>query len=343
MPGEATASATSFEELAKNVRSIQDIIERVSAILKDAGKSANIEVVNTTSVRLQTRINGDGHAHGGFAGANPGQDIAPVSRDAFGSRSAANSVGTGTAGSVFYLLDEEGTTWHVRWELPFLGENEAQCSVSGPHADWYETTARYTGGDKNVKIAFYLAEKAMRRSDMRHSDWRACGVCKALVWSLDGGMCPGRVHHPDRPVIVSDFSFTNPRAGEIKVTNDDATYLPHQPAGDPFVVGHSIPGPAREGAWRRCGRCKAIFFDGWDTKGACPNWEGRRGHVAVDGGPEYMLRANVPAGMTQQRDWRFCTKCYVLFYLPHNGGSACAAGGQHHAHEADYILDRVQP
>ena len=112
----------------------------------------------------------------------------------------------------------------------------------------------------------------------------------------------------------------------------------HVPVGDVFQLGYT-PGPSREGGWRRCRRCKAVFYDGWETKGACPNWEGGLGHVAE--GYDYQMQFDVQPDPHQQPDWRFCTKCYGLFCFPEIADSDCAAGGQHHATETVYVLTRV--
>jgi hypothetical protein len=331
---------STLEDIAKETAALQQTLEHVGQMLKDAGRSAVIEVSNGTSRAIPSRINGSGHNHGGFSQL-PAAAIDSMKSDVFGSRSSENSL-AGTSGSVFYALDGEDTMLHVHWEIPEFGDNEASSNVAGPHADWYAHRADYGAGSKKVPVRFVVTEKAMLAPG--DPDWRTCQDCKALFHSLDGGKCPKRIEFIDAPVVVADdLRLAHPgHADHVAVAGAKTRILPHRAAGYVFALP-SAPGPSREPGWRQCGRCKSLFYDGWDSKGACPKWDQPRpGHVAEAGGREYILPFNVPARATQQDNWRFCTKCYVLFYLPHNADSACAAGGLHHAHENNYVLDRIR-
>jgi hypothetical protein len=114
----------------------------------------------------------------------------------------------------------------------------------------------------------------------------------------------------------------------------------HEVAGDTFQLPYGVPGPNREGGWRRCGYCKGVFFNGEeDIRGVCP---GRRGgHEPEPSGFEFQLRYGVAPEPSQQDNWRFCDKCYGLFFLPHNADGICPASGSHHAYSDNYVLDRT--
>lgn len=107
--------------------------------------------------------------------------------------------------------------------------------------------------------------------------------------------------------------------------------------------------------WRKCGHCKGLFYDGYEGKGACPGNPRRAtgvgadgapiysggGHGAEPGGPDFLLAFDMPPRPGQQNDWRFCDRCLGLFFLPHNADADCPAGGIHHAHHFNYVLDHT--
>jgi hypothetical protein len=82
--------------------------------------------------------------------------------------------------------------------------------------------------------------------------------------------------------------------------------------------------------WRFCDKCWAMFWNGGQSKGACPaggthNAQGFLFNLHFDSGK--------PGNYTNiQYDWRFCRKCWAIFFDgdPHNKGR-CPAGGGHAA------------
>jgi hypothetical protein len=330
MADEIKFAADLLESTAKATKNLNEIIRNVESIVGAFEKSAVIKVLNTTSVVAGTRWNGNGHRHGAF-GSLLKVPLGPFDIDVIGSQT--DEFLSGITGSLFYDLDGSSTVWHVRWVIPMFGENEAHASLSGPNAHWYTSVALPAGGGgTKVPFAFILAERAAVDEANREGDWRTCGDCKSLVYSLDRGLCPGRFERVERPVVVGTSGTTV--GGQVR-------YRDHRPAGDVFWLGHTTPGPRREEKWSRCQRCKAVFYDGWDdNKGRCPSWE-TRSHVAEPGGFPYILQMNVAPRPDQQTDWRFCEKCLCLFYLPHNVDGDCAAGGVHKAGSDRYVLTRV--
>jgi hypothetical protein len=265
---------------------------------------------------------------------------------------------------VQYRIDDEGTLFHLEWNNPFTGDNEPLCRLEGTHADFYITA--YVTGSGNTKVPrrFMLGEKA--DASPRQRDWRTCTNCKGLVFALDEGHCAARplgIVSASSPETIeqAQSSFPaglrpRPRTGFGIYTSQEAPSSPPPPPGDPATAGmelfgnyeaagdefhlpYGIPGPNRVADWRQCKHCKGLFYNGQDAKGVCP---GRRGgHVAEAEGPNFHLRFGMPLIASQQDNWRFCDKCYGLFFLPQNADSVCPAGENHHAQSDSYVLDRV--
>ena len=64
--------------------------------------------------------------------------------------------------------------------------------------------------------------------------------------------------------------------------------------------------------WRQCRKCNTLFFDGdqHGNKGACPT-DGRN-HVAD--AFMFVLTHDVPESAHAQGAWRFCVKCFAMFF-----------------------------
>ena len=141
---------STLEDLAKQAQAARDIIDNVSAILEDAGRSVVIEVINATSRRL--RYEREEHEHGAMQ-ALPALTIEPFSANVFGARSSAGGVATGTEGNVRYFVDDEGTVVRVRWNIPFSGRNEANINSYGLNKDFYVYSSQIAGGDRGYLLA----------------------------------------------------------------------------------------------------------------------------------------------------------------------------------------------
>jgi hypothetical protein len=81
--------------------------------------------------------------------------------------------------------------------------------------------------------------------------------------------------------------------------------------------------------WRMCGKCKTLFFDGDPSgrKGACP----ADGHNHTASGFMFVLAHDVPESARAQGAWRFCVKCFAMFFdgFPQKG--VCNADLRDHA------------
>jgi hypothetical protein len=137
-------------------------------------------------------------------------------------------------------------------------------------------------------------------------NWRFCHKCFAMFY--DG----------------------NPRKGRCP-TGDG-----HEAQGLNFNLPHGIAETARDQAqWRYCRKCVSMFFDGFETQGACP---GGGGHEA---GSEhnFVLRHDVLEDFPlTQAAWRFCGRCFELFFDGFDEKGSCPAGGSHEATGFDFVL-----
>jgi hypothetical protein len=100
--------------------------------------------------------------------------------------------------------------------------------------------------------------------------------------------------------------------------------------------------------WRFCTKCYSLFWYGYPTTGSCPAGGGHSPlesdsptHAAsslnfeldiVDGNPAPGPNPGGGGGSSSagtQGNWRFCTKCYSLFWYGYGTAGTCAAGGGH--------------
>lgn len=95
-----------------------------------------------------------------------------------------------------------------------------------------------------------------------------------------------------------------------------------------------------QAAWRFCVNCHAMYFDGFKTKGVCPN--GPNGHVAA--GFTFFLPHDRHVTPGFEGGWHFCNKCAVMFKpavgFGHGSGNrgVCAATGSHTPQGYNFVL-----
>ena len=356
--------ADEVKRWADAIKATAEAIDAAAGTIeRNATRSVILEVNNTSSRRLSILGGGD-HDWGGFRKLPP-ETIPPRSHAEFTSQS--NSPLTGTEGSVQYGVDDEGTVFHLEWSNPFVGDNACLCRVEGAHADFYATNSITGGGNTAAHMRFILGENA--DASKRDPDWRTCLHCKTLFYAREEGFCPAR----PRGVVSAPTDATRENAqvpgqplpgglqsgprggpwieqGGTEPLPDPATagmemFFGHEAAGYTFQLPYGIPGPNRMEGWRRCRHCVGLFYAGGEGAGNCP---GRRGgHEVLDEWLEYVLPFGVPPREAplsdlpaQQGDWRFCDRCFGLFYYPQNEDAVCAAGDRHHAASDGYVLDR---
>ncbi|MEV0729811.1 hypothetical protein [Polymorphospora sp. NPDC050346] len=89
-----------------------------------------------------------------------------------------------------------------------------------------------------------------------------------------------------------------------------------------------------QAAWRFCGPCRSLFFDGAAGKGVCP---AGGGHAAA--GWTFYLPHGAAGPSGGQWDRRFCDRCFAMFWAgdPANQGR-CPAGGAHNRQGYSFVL-----
>lgn len=120
------------------------------------------------------------------------------------------------------------------------------------------------------------------------SEWRFCNKCFVMFYNgyPTKGSCPVGGQHTGQ-----GFDF--------------------RPYHNPTTVARF-----HQTSWRYCNKCFNLFFDGYPTKGRCP----RDGGAHVAQGFTFQLyftntaQRVAPTGDTFQTAWRFCNKCFALFY-----------------------------
>lgn len=349
--GETTELPVELKKWADTIKATTEAIDAVSSLL-DAPRSVTLEVNNTTSQPLRIEGNGD-HDWGAFRD-DPPFDIAPGATAVFSSQSDRPL--TGTQGNVRYHVDAAGTIFHLEWNVPFLGGNESHCRVEGGNAAWYIANSITGGGNTRAPMRYMIGEAA-RANKHSSPDWRFCGGCKSLFFELDEGRCRpvgiamapsaeqlGQMQAPQAPL---PGGLQRRRLGGVvqgappppppPANAGTELFSKHEAQGYRFRLPYGVKGPNRESSWRKCVHCKRLFYDGEESKGACPGRQG--GHVAEQGGLPFQIVLGVTPGPSQQDNWRFCDKCYGMFFLPSNADALCPAGGSHHALTENYVLD----
>lgn len=80
--------------------------------------------------------------------------------------------------------------------------------------------------------------------------------------------------------------------------------------------------------WRYCNKCGSLFFNGFPSKGTCP-----AGAAHNAQGINFTLSHGNQLTETEkaQANWRYCGKCFSMFYDGFADKGKCAGGGGHSA------------
>jgi len=92
--------------------------------------------------------------------------------------------------------------------------------------------------------------------------------------------------------------------------------------------------------WRYCDKCEALFFNGFPTKGTCP---GGGGHNAQGYNFELPHGNQLLETEKSQVNWRYCSKCFSMFYDGFADKGKCAGGGGHAAQGYKFRLPHDMP
>ena len=168
-------------------------------------------------------------------------------------------------------------------------------------------------------------------------NWRFCTKCYTLFWCgyPTAGVCAsGGAHSPLESASPthagSSWDFSLPIAN----TNPP-----------PASPGGGGSGPPSQDDWRFCTKCYALFWYGYPTAGVCAS--GGAHSPLESASPTHagsswdfslpIANTNPPpaspggggSGPPSQDNWRFCTKCYALFWYGYPTAGVCASGGAH--------------
>ncbi|WP_454625349.1 hypothetical protein [Bradyrhizobium cenepequi] len=114
---------------------------------------------------------------------------------------------------------------------------------------------------------------------------------------------------------------------------------PPPPIPEPHVLP-VVTSAATQADWRRCAKCRGLFFDGYVQKGVCPRGGG---HKAEGLSPFYVLSHDISSSQHEQEFWRFCSECHGLFYNGHMDKGRCPAGDGHRASGFRFVLPHSLP
>jgi hypothetical protein len=109
----------------------------------------------------------------------------------------------------------------------------------------------------------------------------------------------------------------------------------HLALGWKFVLPFEPTSQQGQRDWRFCGKCGALFYDGYPTfKGVC-----HRGGVHEAIGWRFVVPARETGAQAGQPAWRYCGKCASLFYdgYPDFKG-VCPQGGSHQAIGWEFLM-----
>lgn len=102
--------------------------------------------------------------------------------------------------------------------------------------------------------------------------------------------------------------------------------------------GIALAAVGDQASWRFCDKCFSMFFDGGGTKGKCPADGGAHHAQGFSFTPHY--DDATPAQPSVQYNWRFCSKCFAMFYNGSNQGR-CPSGGAHVAQGFNFGLNHA--
>lgn len=232
----------------------------------------------------------------------------------------------------------------------FAGDETANgvCQRGGPHEV-----------DTSVPGDFTL-ELGLPEDIQNQSNWKLCGKCMALFWSIEGedpGLCPANgqhesignlfriphisiqpdgAHQPDWRFCRKCYSLFwdgDPNVRSVCPKDNDR----HERAGFnfllPFLPGEFTNSPPH---WRFCWKCAALFFEGEPS--ACPSGHGP--HEAA--GWRFPLMQDIPESLERQANWRRCRKCSGLYFDGYPDNGCCPSDGLGHEREfigPDFVLE----
>ena len=340
------------ENLKKTLGDLKHILDQLNT-----DRSVVCKIINNTDIKLVLTF--QHHDHGGFA-STPPVVIEPHSAEAFGSKSSSGALFTGTSGTVHY--GGGGMLLQCDWNNPWWGSTGCEIkwkrddsTVKDDDSGRYRTWNIAGSGDQGAEMLFAVSLVPEQYA------WRFCRHCNVLFYDgyADKGVCPkpipfgSSVFEPYDPnlSLYSKAQRKSSSTGVEELIDPDLVILgssdirkpwkrirQHEAAGFIFIVSHSYqPQPYQQAGWRFCHKCSALFYDGYIENGVCPNGGGHE-----PAGFQFILPNDTPPpwGPGQQPAWRFCDKCFALFFDGYaDNKGVCPNGGGHEAEGLHFILN----
>jgi hypothetical protein len=236
--------------------------------------------------------------------------------------------------SIHDLDDVEHGLVHVHWDNPFLGSNsyDESASPTGPDGFFVYHTGG-SGNDAEVTFSLFIGdcelgaagELICRDSQQLtiggvQSSWRFCAKCHGLFFDgfNEKGACPAGAGH-----AAAGFIFLLPHDLPAKQGQQlgfrfcSKCFVLFRPgtglgpaSGDPGICpqggGHDAQGfrfrlplshqdPHGQDDWVRCGKCRALFFNGAPGS-VCPVGGAHTRAVNLQGQPETSLKLDFQPG-----------------------------------------------
>ena len=175
------------------------------------------------------------------------------------------------------------------------------------------------GGLAGIPLTAYTAHA----QPAPQPDWRLCNRCHGLFFS--GANCSYHRENQRCP------------AGDL-----------HVPFGFNYVLEHDIQETRwAQSGWRFCTKCNGLFYFGPDGSDRRPDQVCPADGLHNAAGYNFVLTHDITRSLrggrrpNNQQHWRFCTKCYGLFYWGKDGGDhpenqRCPAGDLHNPATGGY-------
>jgi uncharacterized protein with PIN domain len=218
----------------------------------------------------------------------------------------------------------------------------------------------HRGGSHEATGFNFVLPHSMSEDVQHQASWRRCANCESVFWAGDpqnSGLCPAGATHQ---ATGFDLLLTHPSLEEdgthqaswrfcekcgALFWDGDWNFKGHCPMdgaghvalGYDFVLPHDIDEDSNnQKSWRFCGKCGALFWDGYVEKGVCPKDGG--GHSAL--GYDFVLPHDVAEETEKQMNWRYCGKCFALFWDgdPEFKGRCPKDGVGHSALGSNFVL-----
>jgi hypothetical protein len=146
---------------------------------------------------------------------------------------------------------------------------------------------------------FFLSHSIPESTNLQ-ANYRFCRKCAALFWDGDSHF-KGRCH----------------RGGS------------HEAAGLNYVLQHSLAEDAQHQAnWRRCSKCASVFWNGDPANSGLCAAAGLHQAGTLD---LLLTHPSLEEDATTQANWRFCGKCFGLFWDGYGEKGACPKDGAGHS------------